>query len=141
MLVGLIAAALGIRRTEAGRLQALSNVCRFAVRTDSAGGLLVDYHTVQSAKRKKNFAPATRKQMLEEGDRTTIITRREYRLEVHYTVALSLTGGDVQLADIAAALKEANIFALSRPPCLSPGIAADAPLPDGEYPGRGVLHL
>lgn len=104
MLVGLIAAALGIKREETERLQQLSNSCRFAVRTDRSGGLLVDYHTVQSAKRRRNFAPATRKQMLEEGDRTTIITRREYLMDVHFTVALALTDEAIHLADIASSL-------------------------------------
>lgn len=104
MLVGLIAAALGIRREETDRLQQLSNSCRFAVRSDRSGGFLVDYHTVQSAKRRRNFAPATRKQMLEEGDRTTIITRREYIMDAHFTVALGLTNQAIRLVDISASL-------------------------------------
>ncbi|MCB1521790.1 MAG: type I-E CRISPR-associated protein Cas5/CasD [Hyphomicrobiaceae bacterium] len=104
MLVGLIAAAMGIRRDDAGRLEELSRGCRFAVRTDRAGGLLVDYHTVQSAKRRRNFAPATRKQLLEEGDRSTIITRREYMVDVKYTVALSLNDSPAGLSGISAAL-------------------------------------
>lgn len=104
MLVGLIAAALGIKREETERLQQLSNSCRFAVRTDRSGGFLVDYHTIQSAKRRRNFAPATRKQMLEEGDQTTIITRREYLMDVHFTVALSLADEAGSLADICGSL-------------------------------------
>jgi len=122
MLAGLVAAALGIRRDEAGRLAALAEACRFAVRTDAAGDLLVDYHTVQSAKRRRGFAPATRRAMLATGDVTTTITRREYLIGARFTVALALEGGAFAHEEVKAALTR-PVFALwlgrkSCPPAL-----------------------
>ena len=43
-VVGLLAAALGLRRDEADALQELGQL-RFAVRVDREGSLLVDFHT------------------------------------------------------------------------------------------------
>ncbi|HNQ33369.1 MAG TPA: type I-E CRISPR-associated protein Cas5/CasD, partial [Methanoculleus sp.] len=41
-IVGLLAAALGIRRDEEERLSILSNTCRIAIRVDAPGVLLRD---------------------------------------------------------------------------------------------------
>src|SRR5687768_6196821 len=88
LLVGLVAAALGIRRNEEARLAGLSGACRFAVRADASGQLLVDYHTVQTAKERRGFRPQTRRALLAEGDLVTTLTEREYRTDVCFTVAL-----------------------------------------------------
>lgn len=122
MLVGLLAAALGIRRDEADRLAALSDACRFAVRTDTAGALFTDYHTVQSAKRRRGFAPATRREMLAIGNITTTITKREYLAGSRFTAALSLAEETYSHAAIVGALKR-PVFTLylgrkSCPPAL-----------------------
>ncbi|MGH1419824.1 MAG: type I-E CRISPR-associated protein Cas5/CasD [Hyphomicrobiaceae bacterium] len=105
MLVGLLAAALGIRREEEDRLGALSDACRFGVKICKPGNLMVDYHTVQSAKRKKNFAPTTRRQMLDEGERTTILTRREYLVDTHFTIAVDVVASTVTIDDLSQALR------------------------------------
>ncbi len=123
MLVGLLAAALGIRRTEALALAGLSDACRFAVRVDRPGMLMTDYHTVQSAKRNKKIAGvATRREMLIEGDRTTIVTRREYLMDVHFTVAVAFAHASIAPAVLVEALRRPG-FALylgrkSCPPAL-----------------------
>jgi len=146
MLTGLLAAAVGIRRDEADRLHALSEACRFSVRTDRSGTLLVDYHTVQSAKRRRNFSPATRKEMLETGDRTTIITRREYLQDVRFTVATAIVdGGPHRLEDLRAAIERPH-FALyigrrSCPPSLPlmPTVVA-ADEPNDAFSAYDALH-
>ena len=65
-VIGLLAAALGIRRDAPERLTPL-NQLRFGVRTDRAGSLLVDFHTAG------NLTPLQKKQKLKE---TPYITRR-----------------------------------------------------------------
>ena len=46
-ILGLVAAALGIRRDEEERQQALAEGYGYAVRVDASGVLLRDYHTTQ----------------------------------------------------------------------------------------------
>lgn len=122
MLVGLLSAALGIRRTEEAALMAISDACKFAIRTDQPGQLLTDFHTAQSAKRKKGFAPLTRRQMLEEGTRTTIVTRREYLEDIRFTIAVLFQHGNISQDQLIEKLRT-PIFSLylgrkSCPPAL-----------------------
>ena len=106
MLVGLVAAALGIRRDQSGELAALSDACKFAVRVDQPGELMTDFHTAQSAKRTRGFAPKTRRQMLVEGERTTIVTRREYLCDVRFTIAADIDHPRLSQSDVIACLKQ-----------------------------------
>ncbi len=96
MLVGLVSAAFGIRRSDEDQLARLSAACRFAVRADAPGHPLIDYHTVQTAALRRGVAPTTRKQLLDggraEGRLDTTLTRREYRTDVRFTVAVELEG-------------------------------------------------
>ncbi len=112
MLAGLLSAALGIRREEEDRLRALSDACRFGVKMRKPGNLMVDYHTVQSAKRKRKFAPTTRRQMLAEGDITTILTRREYMVDVHSTIAVDVVTPATTINELSEALRAPH-FVLS----------------------------
>lgn len=132
-IIGLLAAALGIRRgDDAGfaRLDALSQ----AVGVIDAGATLRDYHTVQTVPAAAARNPGSRPEALRragpQGVNTTI-TLRDYRVGVAYAVAI--WGGP--LDGLAEAL-ERPAFALylgrkscplSFPP--SPSIvAADGPL-------------
>jgi CRISPR system Cascade subunit CasD len=109
MLVGLVSAALGIRRSDEDRLARLSAACRFAVRADAPGQPLIDYHTVQTAALRRGFAPTTRKQLLDGGRAAgrldTTLTRREYRTDVRFTVAVELAGEALTHEAIDAALR------------------------------------
>lgn len=91
MLLGLIAAALGMRR-EDERHVALAHSLSFAVRIDHASSLLADYHTAQVAPQKirKKAQPRTRKAEIEAaGDEVeTILSLREYRTDGAFTVAV-----------------------------------------------------
>ena len=86
-ILGLVAAALGIRRDEEDRHMGLSGSLGLGVLVTSVGRPLTDYHTVQvppsgSSKRPKKYA--TRSEELTGRHRSelrTILSRREYRMD------------------------------------------------------------
>lgn len=89
-IMGLLAAALGLRRNEEelhNQLQA--SVC-FAVQVNHAGELLRDYHTTQSPSQKKGKVFHTRLDETAEENLNTILSQRDYRTDASYTVALWL---------------------------------------------------
>jgi CRISPR system Cascade subunit CasD len=87
-IIGLLAAALGIRRDEEDRQKALAEVCIFAVRVDVMGTLLRDYHTAQVPPEKKGVTYYTRYSELA-GNLNTILSSRDYRCDAAYTVAIT----------------------------------------------------
>lgn len=92
-IIGLLASAFGIRRDEEERLNTLAAACSFAVRVDSMGSLLRDYHTIQvpssgTATKPKKFH--TRKAELADSGLNTILSSRDYRCDAVYTVAVTL---------------------------------------------------
>ena len=106
-LVGLIGGALGTRRDHHDgqkRLRAL----RFAVAAHDIGQPLRDYHTVQSVPSTIR-RPATRADALRRGAAgqklNTSITQRDYRMGVHYVVAVWDADESNDLADLARALE------------------------------------
>ena len=110
--VGLIAAALGIERSEEERQRALARSFGFAVRVDDAGQLLTDYHTTQQPsgasvrRRLREGLPVdTRRDELLCDDIETGLSRRELRESVAYTIALwELADAAVPLANIERGL-------------------------------------
>jgi CRISPR system Cascade subunit CasD len=108
-IIGLVAGCLGIERTEEERQRELALSLGFAVRIDDPGQLATDYHTAQAAKdvsiRKRikgGFTVNTRAEELACDDIKTILSRREFRVGSHYTVALWKTTADGEpLAEIA----------------------------------------
>lgn len=88
-LLGLVAAALGLRRAEEEAHRRLADELRFAVRVRAAGLPLADYHTVQSAPRRKGAIHATRADQLRapRDQRPTLVTRRDHRCDALYEVA------------------------------------------------------
>ncbi len=94
-LLGLLAAALGIRRSEPEHLAALEAACRMAVRIDAPGSRLVDYHTVQAPQEKAKRVFRTRRDelvtMLDAEERpNTILSRREYMADAAFTACVWL---------------------------------------------------
>lgn len=104
-VLGLLAAALGLKRpdtapeeTERTALEAahraMAHGYGYAVRVDAPGTPLVDYHTIQvppsgSGRNRRHFA--TRRDeltTLPRSDLATILSRREYRVDAYYTLAL-----------------------------------------------------
>lgn len=105
-LLGLIAAALGVRREDADAWAELDRTLGFASRTDAPGELLVDFHTAQGPKEKLLRAqagsakkagepwhrPATRKAELtfHRQELATLLSSRQYRVDAVWTAALWL---------------------------------------------------
>ena len=88
-VLGLMGAALGIERADAGG-QAAFRAYSVAVQSFQQSAPLRDYHTVQTVPTAKVRRPATRRQALECAgrDANTVITIRDYRCDVMIGVAL-----------------------------------------------------
>jgi CRISPR system Cascade subunit CasD len=109
-LVGLLGAALGVRREEEAAHAALRDGYRFAVGTVSSGQLLRDYHTAQVPGRTslKGRPHRTRRDELNmpRHELNTILSTRDYRQNAAWAVAVQgLPGAPHSLQDLAAALR------------------------------------
>jgi len=118
-ILGLIAAALGIRRDEHERQRSLAKGCSLAVRIDAMGVLLRDYHTAQVPPSKKGKKHYTRRSELASGDLNTILSTRDYRCDAAYTVALRIAqDSPFKAEDICAKLSSPDFtFYLGRKSC------------------------
>ncbi|MCD6395931.1 MAG: type I-E CRISPR-associated protein Cas5/CasD [Spirochaetaceae bacterium] len=109
-IIGLVAAALGIKREEEERLDSLSNNLGVAVQLYSGGSVLKDFHTVQVPRSKSKIVYHTRREELlglDEKD-NAIISRREYRCDSLSVVAVYLKEEktEITLEQIEGALHE-----------------------------------
>jgi len=88
-LLGMVAAAQGIRRDEADRLAELEQL-KTAVAVFDEGGPLRDYHTVMTVPTAKAKRPNSRREALSIAgqDVNTIITKRDYRSSPLFGIAL-----------------------------------------------------
>lgn len=111
-IIGLLAAALGIRRGEEERQKSLAESCSFAVRVDAMGILLRDYHTTQVPSVKRGITHYTRRSELAVDDLNTILSSRDYRCDAAYTVALSATVGACHTVQELAAALQKPVFTL-----------------------------
>ncbi|MCK5872776.1 MAG: type I-E CRISPR-associated protein Cas5/CasD [Methylococcales bacterium] len=106
-VLGLIAASLGIKRTEKDALQALSDSLVFGFKTLHHGLLLKDFHTAQKAvidKKSKHFY--TRRDEMRATKLTTVLSRRDYRQDAYSLVAVWLNEGSIyRLEDLQQSLK------------------------------------
>lgn len=122
-LLGLLAAALGVRRDDEASLAALRQSCGFAVGLVAAGQLLRDYHTAQVPGRAdlKGRPHATRRDELAlPKDRlNTILSTRDYRQDASCLVAVQEQPAAVhRLAGLQAALRQpAFVLYLGRKSC------------------------
>ena len=107
-VLGLLAGALGIRRDREEEHRELDRCLRFAVREDSSGLLLADYHTVQSAKSsRKGFYLTRGQELADSGQVGTLVTTRQYRMDALYTACITLAASEspVTLDRLAEALE------------------------------------
>lgn len=135
-VIGLLAAALGIRRGEEARLAALDRGLGLAVRMDAPGLRLRDFHTVQVAKEpKKKSWYSCRADELRADDSwiSTILSHREYLQDAHFTACLwRREDGGPSLAELERALREPELTPyLGRKACpaglpFSPSLASHA---------------
>jgi CRISPR system Cascade subunit CasD len=87
-VLGLVAAAMGIRREEESAHRALFRGYGFGVKIISMGTLLQDYHTTQAPPARRNVVYATRKEELAAPKLGTILSTREYRCDALCVAAL-----------------------------------------------------
>jgi CRISPR system Cascade subunit CasD len=95
-LLGLLAAALGIRREEEERLNNFNQHYHLAVHAlSSQERWLRDYHTVSAPRENKKYRYYTRRDELNlaPDEVGTLISQREYRCDGYWHVALSTTPG------------------------------------------------
>ncbi|MDU1517237.1 MAG: type I-E CRISPR-associated protein Cas5/CasD [Klebsiella michiganensis] len=93
-LLGLLAAALGIRREEEDLLNNFNQHCHLAVHAlASQDRWLRDYHTVSAPRENKKYRYYTRRDelTLAPDEVGTLISQREYRCDGYWHVALSVT--------------------------------------------------
>jgi CRISPR system Cascade subunit CasD len=114
-IVGLLAAALGIRRDEEERQKDLSEACSYAVGVDAMGTLLRDYHTIQvpssgTGRNRRIFY--TRRAELVQADLNTILSSRDYYCDAVYTVAISAADGSPYTVQIMASALVKPVFTL-----------------------------
>lgn len=92
-VIGLLAAALGVRRDEGGCLLDLHEKYGVAVRVDAPGVRMTDYHTVQTPvqKAKREFF-CRRDELLQKlepyEDLNTILSSREYVADARFTACV-----------------------------------------------------
>ena len=87
-ILGLIAAAQGRERTDEHAHQQLDGGLYYAVRTDSPGRPIIDYHTAQTPKARKGKIFGTRREELQSSALNTVLSTREWRADCCFTVAL-----------------------------------------------------
>jgi len=87
-ILGLLAAAKGIRRDEESVHREMSAGYGFAVRVDAPGEILRDYHTAQVPPAKGKAQFFTRRDELRNRELNTILSTRDYRMDGRYTVAV-----------------------------------------------------
>ena len=93
-VLGLLAAALGIRRDREEELIGLDRSVRLAMRLDIPGELLRDYHTTQVAPAGKKLHYYTRSDETKSDKLHTILSQRDYRTDSGASIALQTLDGD-----------------------------------------------
>lgn len=149
MLTGLLANALGWRRSDRASLAALQTRLRFAARIEREGERIMDFQTAQLGKDDRGWTTRGAPEGRDGGAQTyqsPHIRRRDYDADKCVTVALRLEPADEAptLDDLAAALRApARPLFLGRKPCLperplfealveAPDLLAALPPPSGD---------
>lgn len=91
-IIGLLAAALGIHRTDEEQQTALRDGIEFAVKIISRGTLMRDYHTVQAPSARtgkyKALPYPNRRAELAAGELNTLLSSRDYRCDGLWIIAV-----------------------------------------------------
>ena len=112
-VLGVLAACLGLERTDQAALLTLDQALGFAVRVDDPGRPLRDYHTAQNPteaalnrRRKAGLTVVTRRDELACDDRNTVLSERLYRVNAAVTVVLWVKPGQTyDLSRLSQALR------------------------------------
>jgi CRISPR system Cascade subunit CasD len=120
-ILGLISAALGIKRDETDKLSRLFDSYDIAVKVISPGSLLKDYHTVQvpGSTRKKEYYTRFDELVIGKDRLSALQTYREYRCDAIAIVALRVrTNPSHSLKEIMEHLKKPRfVLYLGRKSC------------------------
>ena len=109
-ILGLVAAALGIRRDDETLHNCLHSSFGFGVRVDTVGELLRDYHTAQVPPQRRKVSYYTRRDELKGDGLYTILSSRDYRTDSCYTIALWAQGEPpYRLNEIESALRQPRL--------------------------------
>lgn len=118
-LLGLLAAALGIKRDNERELADLRTSVNFGIKQTVPGSLIRDYHTTQVPSVNRKFTYRSRKSELSEDKVNTILSGRDYRCDGLWVVAVTLSDKAVysleQLKD--ALVKPVFLLYLGRKSC------------------------
>ncbi|MDX7992099.1 type I-E CRISPR-associated protein Cas5/CasD [Xenorhabdus littoralis] len=91
-ILGLLGAALGIRRDDEAQITALQQSVNIAIKQLISGSLMRDYHTSQVPSQEKKRVHLTRKSELSDKSKlNTILSSRDYRTDGIWIIAISLT--------------------------------------------------
>ncbi len=102
-VLGLIAAALGLRRDDEAGLARLCAL-RFGVRVDQPGALVDDFHTVDLSWRKEEKKSGKAGKMDKKDKADTLVTHRHYLADAVFTVGLE-SDDAAWLAELEAAVR------------------------------------
>jgi CRISPR system Cascade subunit CasD len=124
-VMGLLAAAIGIRRDEEVKLRKMAESYDFAVQVDASGTMLRDYHTSQvppsgTGRNTKHFATRKDELAVKKKDLKTILSTRDYYCDAAYSVCLWGKVDEVpySLENLAQKLKEPEfVLYLGRKSC------------------------
>jgi len=124
-IMGLIAAAIGIRRDEDMKLRAIAESYDFAVRVDASGIMLRDYHTSQvppsgKGRNQKKFTTRKDELAVSKEELKTILSTRDYYCDALYTVCLWAKSDEIpySLETLAQKMKEPTfVLYLGRKSC------------------------
>jgi len=143
-VLGLLAAALGVRRDEEDRQKSLADAYAMAVRVDASGELLRDYHTAQVPPERRGVRYYTRQDELRSDKLNTILSQRDYRMDASYSVAVWAKNDSPPwaLSDVQSALTVCaatpSLFAVPGQKILSTFTAAASPGYQRGYAQSGV---
>lgn len=111
-IIGLLAAALGIERSDEEQHQHLTQSYGLAVCVQAAGELLRDYHTIQVPSGKRSYATRRDELLTDKLNLNTILSQRDYRTDAIYQIAIWCKGqSPFSLATLQQHL-ERPVFAL-----------------------------
>ncbi|WP_120512447.1 type I-E CRISPR-associated protein Cas5/CasD [Photobacterium salinisoli] len=118
-ILGLLGAALGIRREDETGLKALQQSVQIAVKQTVPSSLMRDYHTAQVPSQRNKVVHRSRKSELSEDNLNTVLSSRDYRCDGLWIVAVSLTDkASLSLEKLQAALlKPVFTLCLGRKSC------------------------
>lgn len=107
-IIGLLAAALGIKREEELAMQQLNASLQLAIKQQVPSSLIRDFHTIQAPSTRRGVTHFTRQSELKEAKLNTLLTRRDYRCDGLWTIALRcITTADNRVSYSLEQLKSA----------------------------------